>query len=272
MTASAQAPFPQMFDLAGLAVPNGYVYFGTANLDPQTNPVAVFWDRALTIAAPNPVRTTAGGYYATLTGAPGVIYTADDFSMAVHDHNNTRLYSAPSCTTAINSAAITFGAVIVSTSILPVTKGTGVIGSLAKAFGEFVGYVAKFKALSVFDTTQPAVAADLAKVSQLSVDLLVCRQTSTTSTAALVNVKNAATIVRDSAGVYTVTPLVALPASYVVEPHPAAFTAGTTPIEVVCTTRGTASLVISVRVNNVATDFAWDLVIKGNPAVADPIS
>lgn len=274
MTASASQPFPQMFDLAGLAVPNGYVYFGTANLDPQAaaTQVAIFWDAALTVPAAWPVRTTAGGFYAGPTGAPGVIYTSGDFSMAVHNHNNVRLYSAPSYTTAINSANITFGAVIVGTSILPDAAGGAFNGTVALPWSNTVTQGLQAKTATVYNQAQPTVAADLASLDQLMLDLLGCRQTSTGAVAALVNLKNTASIVRSSAGVYVVTPTIALPASYLVSTSPHALTGGVTTKEIVCTFRGTLTVEISTRINNVPTDMGFDLIIKGNPAVADPIA
>lgn len=266
-------PFPVFADRAGAPLTGGKIYIGAENLDPLTtaNQIAIFSDRAMDVALSQPVRTT-GGYAVDSDGAPTNIYAATNFAMTITDRNGVMQLSTPSYGFAVLAEAITFDALTISTSILPDTAGGATDGSLVKPWALTATRDLQAKVVSVYNTTQPSVAADLAKLSQLSVDLLVCRQTSSGVTATLVNIKNAASIVRDSAGVYTVTPSVALPANYVVEAHPAAFSAGTTPIEVVCTTRGTASLVISVRLNNVATDFAWDLVIKGNPAVADPIS
>lgn len=274
MTASVIAPFPLFADRAGVALATGFIYIGSENLNPMTaaNRIAVFSDRALTVPLAQPVNIV-GGYAVTAAGAPCNVYAATAFAMTVTDRNNVPQLTSPSYGFAVLSAAITFGAVVVSVSLLPDAAGGAFIGSVALPFSLGVFQDVKAKTATVYDTTQPAAAADLAKISQLSVDLLVCSQTNTADTAAVaVNFKNTSTITRDSTGVWTVTPIIALPATYVVELHARAFSAGTTPLELVCTTRGTASLVISSRINNVAAAMAWDLVIKGNPAVADPIS
>ena len=270
MTASITTPFPLFTDDDGQPLDAGYIYIGTANLEPAANPVSIFWDAALTIPATQPVRTLGG--YASNNGAPGTIYTSTDFSITVKDRNGVTLYTAPSYTFRVNSAAITFGAVIVDTSIVPDAAGGAFNGAIALPWLNTVTQGLQAKTATIYNQAQPAVAADLAALSQLSVDLLVCRQTNSGAAATLANIKNTASIVWNSTGVYTVTPIIALPAQYVVAVHPAAFSALTTPLEIVCTTRGTTSLVISARQNNVAADFVWDLVIKGNPAVADPIS
>jgi hypothetical protein len=57
---SIQVPFPVFQDRDGQPLEAGYVWIGAANLDPQTNPINVYWDAALTISAPQPIRTLAG--------------------------------------------------------------------------------------------------------------------------------------------------------------------------------------------------------------------
>lgn len=269
MTASITTPFPIFTDRNGQPLDGGYVYVGTANLDPVTNPVSIFWDAGLTVPAAQPVRTSGG--YAVNNGAPSVIYTSGDFSITVCDKNNTPLYSAPSYTFRVNSDAITFGAVIISTSIVPDAAGGAFNGTIALPWSSTVSRAMQARTLNLYSQTQPVVAADLGRLTQLSMDVLVCRQTSSAGAAVLVNFLNTASITRTGAGLYTVVPTVALPANYVVVPNAAVFSAGTTPVEIICSTRGTASLVIEVRINNVNADLAWDLVIKANPAVADPI-
>lgn len=91
---SIQSTFPIFTDIDGQPLDNGYVWIGVRNLDPQTNPVNVFWDAALTVAAPRPIRTIGG--YPSRNGAPGRLYVgADDYSVRVTSKNGTFVYGAP---------------------------------------------------------------------------------------------------------------------------------------------------------------------------------
>lgn len=96
-TVEVTPPFPFFTDLrSGVPIDAGYVYIGEANQDPASKPVAVFWDSALTIPAPNPVRTSAG--YLRRSGSPGTVFVGGtgDYSMMVADKGNTPLYTVPS--------------------------------------------------------------------------------------------------------------------------------------------------------------------------------
>lgn len=86
-------PYPQFFDQGGTALDYGYVYFGSPNLDPQTNPVAIYWDAAGTIPATNPVRTMNG--YIVNGSTPALVYTASNYSIRVKDAGMVTLWSAP---------------------------------------------------------------------------------------------------------------------------------------------------------------------------------
>lgn len=70
-------PSPQFTDLDGSPLDNGFVYIGQTNLDPETNPITVYWDYALTIVAEQPIRTSSG--YPWRNGAPAPVYTTTDF-------------------------------------------------------------------------------------------------------------------------------------------------------------------------------------------------
>lgn len=79
-----QAPYQQFFGLDGQPL-NGSVYIGSANQNPETNPIAIYWDDAGTIPAAQPIVTMNG--YAVRNGSPARIYTtAEDFSMTVRDN------------------------------------------------------------------------------------------------------------------------------------------------------------------------------------------
>jgi hypothetical protein len=89
MTAIVTPPFPVFVDADGLPLEGGFIYIGVANLDPVSNPLAVFWDSALTVPAAQPLRTEAG--VIVRNGAPAAVYVGADYSIAVHDSNNEQI-------------------------------------------------------------------------------------------------------------------------------------------------------------------------------------
>jgi len=93
---SIQPTFPIFTETDGLPLENGYIWIGAANLDPQGNPIAVFWDAALTIAAPQPIRTLNG--YPSRNGTPGRLYVNSDYSIRVQNSKGSLIYSAPQAT------------------------------------------------------------------------------------------------------------------------------------------------------------------------------
>jgi len=85
---------------------NGYIWIGAANLDPQGNPINVYWDAALTIAAPQPIRTLNG--YPSRSGTPARMYVDSDYSIRVQNSKGSLVYSAPEATERISSELISF--------------------------------------------------------------------------------------------------------------------------------------------------------------------
>ena len=75
------APYPQFFDLDGNPLESGYIYVGTTGGNPETAPVAAYWDAARTIPAAQPLRTLHG--YIVRSGTPAQVYVAGDFSLMV---------------------------------------------------------------------------------------------------------------------------------------------------------------------------------------------
>lgn len=95
---SIQPPFPVFADTDGQPLENGYILIGQANLDPQGNPIAVYWDAALTIPAPQPIRTTGG--YPSRSGTPANLFCNEaNYSILVKDKRGTTVYSAPTADT-----------------------------------------------------------------------------------------------------------------------------------------------------------------------------
>lgn len=81
---SVSPPYPIYKDNNGLPLNNGYIYIGTAGQNPETNPITVYWDAALTIPATQPIRTLGG--YPSNRGSAGRLYVnADDYSITTYD-------------------------------------------------------------------------------------------------------------------------------------------------------------------------------------------
>lgn len=101
---SINVPFPVFQDRDGQPLDNGYVYIGTANLDPQTNPINVYWDAALTQLAGQPIRTQGG--YPVNSGTPARLYVNSDYSIKVINRDGSVVYSAPAATERYNDVVI----------------------------------------------------------------------------------------------------------------------------------------------------------------------
>lgn len=94
---SVQVPYPVFYDRDGQPLDNGNIYIGVANLDPVTNPIAVYYDDALTIPASQPLKTSAGYIYRN--GTPTQLYVnATDFSITVNDDKGLLVYNFPEAT------------------------------------------------------------------------------------------------------------------------------------------------------------------------------
>lgn len=93
---SIQPTYPIFTEADGQPLENGYIWIGTANLDPQGNPINVYWDAALTQLAGQPIRTQGG--YPVNSGTPARLYVNSDYSIRVMNKNGSVVYSAPAAT------------------------------------------------------------------------------------------------------------------------------------------------------------------------------
>ena len=137
--------YPNYRDTTGGPLENGYIYIGTAGADAETNPIAVFWDEAGTIAASQPIRTVGG--YPSYSGSPGMLYVtgSSDFSLTVRTVTGTLVYSALNNTYGAtstlgtmasqnsNAVSITGGSISGLTSPLEVASGGTGAGNAASA-------------------------------------------------------------------------------------------------------------------------------------------
>jgi hypothetical protein len=124
---SIQPPYPIFTDTDGQPLENGYVWIGTANQNPITNPIAAYWDAALTVTAAQPVRTLNG--YPANAGTPARLYVNSDYSIQVQNKNGTVVYSAP-------AAGERFSGVVVevdATDVSFLQAGAGAVTRTAQA-------------------------------------------------------------------------------------------------------------------------------------------
>lgn len=123
-TFSIQPPFPIITDIDGQPLEDGYIWIGVANLPPIGNPVAVYWDAALTQPAALPVRTRGG--YPVNAGTPARLYVGSDYSILVQNKNGSTIYSAPAATER-------YGNIISSADVSFLQAGTGAVTRTAQA-------------------------------------------------------------------------------------------------------------------------------------------
>jgi hypothetical protein len=104
-TLSVSPSFPIFTDRDGSPLENGYIWIGTAALNPITNPISVYWDAALTQLAAQPIRTLNG--YPSNAGTPARLYVGSDYSMLVQDAKGTLVYSSPNATERWSDVVVT---------------------------------------------------------------------------------------------------------------------------------------------------------------------
>lgn len=83
MTFGVQTPIPFYVGLDGQRLQDGSLYFGAPNLNPETNPITVYWDEALTQPAAQPVKTING--MPSRNGTPSVLFATSDHSLTIRD-------------------------------------------------------------------------------------------------------------------------------------------------------------------------------------------
>jgi hypothetical protein len=119
---SINPPYPVFTDTDGQPLEDGYIWIGTANLNPLTSPIVVYWDAALTIPAGQPIRTING--YPSRAGTPARLYAGSDYSIQVQNKNGSVLYSAPMATDRVSDAIIS---TIDSSQVMFLQSGTGAV-------------------------------------------------------------------------------------------------------------------------------------------------
>lgn len=154
-------PPPLFFDQHGALLDAGSVYIGTSGADPQTSPITVYWDSALTIAATQPLRTRGG--VVVNNGSPALVYIGEtDYSLRVRDADGSLVSYFPSVTSAtatayqpLNANLTAIAALITTTfgrSLLTAADAAalrslaGIVASLALTGGTMTGNILRSSA------------------------------------------------------------------------------------------------------------------------------
>ena len=147
---SVSEPFPIFHDRDGQPLDAGYLYFGTAGLPALSNQIPVYVDALLTIPVAQPVRTLNG--FPQYQGAACRLFVnADDFSVAVHQSDNTLVLSSLNATVRIPFAVMT-GAITTD----QVTYVEGSVGATTRILTSKLQ-----ESVSVFDFMTAAQIADV---------------------------------------------------------------------------------------------------------------
>ena len=166
-------PYPIFTDKSGIPLDNGYLYFGTVNLNPETNPITVYYDTAFTQPAAQPLRTSNG--YVMRNGSPAAIYVNSYFSVTVRDKKKALVIYSPS------GYGITPGTSVSSTDQMTYNEGsTGAVNRvLTTRLQDYVS-VKDFGAVGNGTTNDYAAvqlaASDASSISVADGDYLLSQQ------------------------------------------------------------------------------------------------
>ena len=98
-------PYQFIAGLDGEALDAGSIYYGQPNMDPIANPKAVYFDSALIIPAPQPLRTVNG--YIVRNGTPTFLFADGNYSILVLDKRGRQVYYVPDFMLIGNQTAVT---------------------------------------------------------------------------------------------------------------------------------------------------------------------
>jgi hypothetical protein len=125
--------FPSFRDRDGSPLDNGFIYFGSVNLDTLTSPIPVYWDSLLTQPALQPVRTLNG--YFSRNGTISNLYCATNYSILVKNKESILVYSqSDSSEFDISGVLKKFGSQVIGYE----RPGTGVTRTIQEKLNETV--------------------------------------------------------------------------------------------------------------------------------------
>jgi hypothetical protein len=130
-----ESPYPLFTDDDGVALEDGYIYIGTANLDPVANPINVYFNQGLTLLASQPIRTSGG--YPVYNGSPARLFVNSDYSIRVLDKTGSLVFSAETISeSGAGDIVTTTGTQSLSNkTLVSVVLGTPASGTLTNCTG-----------------------------------------------------------------------------------------------------------------------------------------
>lgn len=129
-----ESPYPLFTDDDGVALEDGYIYIGTANLDPVSNPINVYFNQSLTLLASQPIRTSGG--YPVYEGSPARLFANSDYSIRVLDKTGSLVFSAATAASGSGDVVTTTATQTLSNKTLTaVVLGTPASGTLTNCTG-----------------------------------------------------------------------------------------------------------------------------------------
>jgi len=129
-----ESPYPLFTDDDGVALEDGYIYIGTANLDPVANPINVYFNQSLTLLASQPIRTSGG--YPVYEGSPARLFANSDYSIRVLDKTGSLVFSAATAASGSGDVVTTTATQTLSNKTLTaVVLGTPASGTLTNCTG-----------------------------------------------------------------------------------------------------------------------------------------
>jgi hypothetical protein len=106
-------PFEVFLDLSGNPLSNGKIFVGVAGADPESSPIAVYFDEALTIPATQPIRTVSG--YPASGGTPADLFVAESaFSIRARTSLGVQVFYTATASTLEARLAASSGSSLVS--------------------------------------------------------------------------------------------------------------------------------------------------------------
>lgn len=122
MATEIKAPFDQYTNSVGAPLNAGKIYIGVAGMNPETNPISLYWDSAFTSPASNPLTTSGGLIYRN--GTPAKIFCQSaNYSITVKDSKGLLVYSN------LNTVdkSVTFDSVSDLATINPIVIGSNTV-------------------------------------------------------------------------------------------------------------------------------------------------
>ena len=165
MSVKAGPPFSLFVDASGDPLSSGYVYIGTANVDPITSPIAVYSDAALTVAVAQPIRTLAGVPVAN--GTPINLFVGGNYSMTVKDRNGITVYTVPSAALSGGDITLATGETLEAQSGSTIDMKDGSTLNLGDASGGGADVVVASTTRITGNWVPAATGQDLGSLTQL---------------------------------------------------------------------------------------------------------